>query len=52
MPNSQNLARDYIRSSNIDFFPNLIKEKKFIDTVSNLTIYVEKKDNDVEKKIN
>ena len=46
VPNSQNLARDYIRSSNIDFFPNLIKEKKFIDTVSNLTIYVEKKDND------
>ncbi len=45
VPNSQNLARDYIRSSNIDFFPNLIKEKKFIDTVSNLTIYVEKKNN-------
>tara|TARA_B100000902_G_scaffold396210_1_gene456636 strand:- start:1381 stop:2502 length:1122 start_codon:yes stop_codon:yes gene_type:complete len=44
VPNSQNLARDYIRSSNIDFFPNLVKEKKFIDTVSNLTIYVEKKD--------
>ncbi len=46
VPNSQNLARDYIRSSNIDFFPNLVKEKKFIDTVSNLTIYVESKDNE------
>ncbi len=45
VPNSQNLARDFIRSSNIDFFPNLVKEKKFIDTVSNLTIYVESKDN-------
>ncbi len=44
VPNSQNLARDFIRSSNIDFFPNLVKEKKFIDTVSNLTIYVERKD--------
>ncbi len=44
VPNSQNLARDFIRSSNIDFFPNLVKEKKFIDTVSNLTIYVESKD--------
>ena len=44
VPSSQNLARDYIRSSNIDFFPNLVKEKKFIDTVSNLTIYVETKD--------
>ena len=27
VPNSQNLARDYIRSSNIDFFPNLVKRK-------------------------
>jgi lipopolysaccharide export system permease protein len=29
--------------SNIDFFPSLIKEKKFIDTLSNLTIYVDEK---------
>ena len=43
VPNSQNKARSYIRSSNIDFFPSLIKEKKFIDTVSNLTIFIEKK---------
>ena len=28
VPNSQNKARSYIRSSNIDFFPSLIKEKK------------------------
>ena len=44
VPNSQNLAREFIRTSNIDFFPNLVKEKKFIDVVSNLTIYVESKD--------
>ena len=50
VPKSQNKARSYIRSSNIDFFPSLIKEKKFIDTVSNLTIFIEKKDKDGEMK--
>tara|TARA_B100000787_G_C16198193_1_gene302598 strand:+ start:476 stop:1618 length:1143 start_codon:yes stop_codon:yes gene_type:complete len=39
-PYAQDNARSYIRGSNIDFFPSLIKERKFIDTVSNLTIYV------------
>ena len=42
-PKTQDLARSFIRSSNIDFFPSLIKEKKFIDTVSNLTIYIDEK---------
>ena len=45
-PKSQDLARSYLRHSNIDFFPSLIKEKKFIDIVSNLTIFVEKKNDD------
>ena len=44
-PFSQDKARSYIRSSNIDFFPSLIKEKKFIDTVENLTIFIESKEN-------
>ena len=44
VPLSQNKARTYIKSSSIDFFPSLINEKKFIDTVEKLTIYVEKKD--------
>jgi lipopolysaccharide export system permease protein len=35
--------------SNIDFFPSLIKEKKFIDTLSNLTIYVDEQSNDKKK---
>tara|TARA_Y100000389_G_C17405808_1_gene487970 strand:- start:637 stop:1473 length:837 start_codon:yes stop_codon:yes gene_type:complete len=43
VPASQDKARSYIRASNIDFFPSLIKEKKFIDTVSNLTIFIEEK---------
>tara|TARA_B100000427_G_scaffold143735_1_gene119663 strand:- start:7043 stop:8179 length:1137 start_codon:yes stop_codon:yes gene_type:complete len=45
-PKSQDLARSYLRGSNIDFFPSLIKEKKFIDIVSNLTIFVENKNED------
>ena len=44
VPFCQNKARTYIQSSSMDFFPSLINEKKFIDTVEKLTIYVEKKD--------
>ncbi len=44
VPYCQNKARTYIQTSSIDFFPSLINEKKFIDTVEKLTIYVEKKD--------
>ncbi len=46
VPETQNKARSYIRSSNIDFFPSLIKEKKFIDTVEDLTIFTNSKDAD------
>ena len=35
------MGKSFIRMSNIDFFPSLIKEKKFIDTLSDLTIYVD-----------
>ena len=44
VPSSLDSARNFIRSSKIDFFPSLIKEKKFIDVVENLTIFVESKD--------
>ena len=43
VPKSQNLARSFIRASTIDFFPSLLKEKKFIDTVEKLTIFIGKK---------
>jgi len=43
VPWSQNKSRVYLQDSNIDFFPSLIGEKKFIDTVDKLTIYIEKK---------
>ena len=43
VPKSQDIARSYIRSSNIEFFGSAIKAKKFIDTTKNLTIFVEEK---------
>ena len=43
VPWSQNKSRVFLQDSNIDFFPSLIGEKKFIDTVDQLTIYIEKK---------
>ncbi len=43
VPKSLDQAREFIRNSNIDFFPSLIKEKKFIDAVEKLTIFVESK---------
>ena len=48
VPKSQDLARSFIRSSNVDFFPSLIKAGKFIDTVSNLTIFIENEDRNGE----
>ena len=46
VPYAQDKSRSFIRGSNLDFFPNLIKPGKFIDTVERLTIYIESKNND------
>ena len=43
VPYSLDKARSYFRNSNVDLFSAIIKEKKFIDSVENLTIFVEKK---------
>tara|TARA_A100001015_G_scaffold3850_1_gene5094 strand:- start:3521 stop:4666 length:1146 start_codon:yes stop_codon:yes gene_type:complete len=43
IPFTQDKARSFIRQSNIDFLPSLVKPKKFMDTVEKLTIYVDKK---------
>ena len=43
VPKSQDKARSFIRDSNVDYLPLLVKQKKFIDTVEKLTIYTEKK---------
>ena len=58
VPYSLDKARSYFRTSNIDLFSSIIKEKKFIDTVEDLTIFVEKKENNfleniiIKEKIN
>ena len=46
VPFTQDKARSYIRNSSLDFFPSLIKPKQFIDTVENLTIFIDKKEKD------
>ena len=42
VPYTQNLSRTYIKNSNMDFLPTLISEKKFINVFENLTIFIEK----------
>ena len=42
VPYSQNTGRLYLKNSNVDFLPTLISEKKFINVFKNLTIFVDK----------
>ena len=44
VPSSQDLARSFLRNSNVSFLGNFIKPKKFNDTIKGVTIYTEKKD--------
>ncbi len=46
VPKTLDLGRKYIRTSGIELFPSLLKERKFIDTVSDLTIFIDKKTNE------
>jgi lipopolysaccharide export system permease protein len=50
VPYSQDKARSFLRSSDIDMFASLIKEKKFIDTVEKLTFFVEEINQEGEMK--
>jgi lipopolysaccharide export system permease protein len=47
-PMAQDKARSFIRSSNLDFFESVLKPKKFVNVVQNLTIYYEKKNENGE----
>ena len=38
-PYTQDKARSFIRSSDLDFFESILKPKKFVDTIEGLTIY-------------
>ena len=42
-PSSQFKSRLFLKESNMDFLPNLIKPGKFIDTISGLTIFINEK---------
>ncbi|MDA9138545.1 LptF/LptG family permease, partial [Candidatus Pelagibacter ubique] len=42
-PFAQDKARSFIRSSNLDFFESVLKPKKFIDIIGNLTIFFDEK---------
>ena len=43
VPNSQDLARSFLRTSEVNFFDNFIKQQKFNDTIKGVTIYADKK---------
>tara|TARA_B100000795_G_scaffold35907_1_gene23647 strand:- start:2699 stop:3835 length:1137 start_codon:yes stop_codon:yes gene_type:complete len=43
VPLAQDKARSFIRSSDLDFFESILKPKKFIDIIKNLTIYFDER---------
>ena len=47
-PFTQDKARSFIRSSNLDFFESILKPKKFIDVIGSLTIYFDEKNENSE----
>ena len=44
VPKSRDMARTFLKTSEVNFFGNFIKPKKFNDTIKNVTIYSERKD--------
>ena len=46
VPKSQELARSFLRNSEVNFYENFIKPKRFNDTIKKITIYSEKKDSE------
>ncbi len=45
-PSSQYKARNFLKNSNVDFFTSLIKDGKFINVVKDLTIFIDRKNED------
>ena len=46
VPKSQDLAKSFLRNSNVNFLGSFIKPKRFNDTIKGVTIYSENKDSD------
>ena len=51
VPQTLDKARSFFRSSNVDLFTSIIKDKKFIDSIEDLTIFVEDKNDRFLKNI-
>ena len=51
VPYTQNIKQKYLKNSSIDFFPNLIQEKRFSNIMRNLTIFVDENNNGILKGI-
>ena len=50
VPTTQNISRDLIKNSNVNFFESFIKPKKFNDNIKGLTIFAEDKKKNGELK--
>ena len=50
VPKTQNISRDLIKKSNINFFESFIKPKKFNDNIKGLTIFADEKNDSGELK--
>jgi len=46
VPKALEFSRSLIKNSNVDFFEGFVKPKKFNDTIKNLTIYADSKDDE------
>ncbi len=46
VPKTQDAARNFLRTSSVNFFENFIKPQKFNDTIRGVTIYSESKDSE------
>lgn len=51
VPYTLDKGRSFFRTSTIDLFSSVIKEKKFIDSVKNLTIFVDEKNKNELKNV-
>lgn len=51
VPYSLDKGRSFFRSSNINFFSAVIKERQFVDVIENLTIFSDKKNNNLLENI-
>ena len=44
VPKSRDVAKSFLKNSKVNFFGNFVKPQKFNDTIKNVTIYSERKD--------